>query len=75
MVRLMAPPGFGGNLDGAVQDFEAAVAKRPFAEGYYRLGTAYEKKGDVEKAKAAYKKAMELKPGYAEAAAALAGLK
>jgi len=75
MVRLMAPPGFGGDLDGAVADFEAAMAKRPFAEGYYRLGTAYEKRGDVEKAKAAYKKAMELKPGYAEAAAALAGLK
>jgi uncharacterized spore protein YtfJ len=75
MVRLMAPPGFGGNLDGAVADFEAAMAKRPFAEGYYRLGTAYEKKGDAEKAKAAYKKAMELRPGYAEAAAALAGLK
>ena len=75
MVRLMAPPGFGGDLDGAVADFEAAMAKRPFAEGYYRLGTAYEKKGEVEKAKAAYKKAMELKPGYAEAAAALAGLK
>jgi tetratricopeptide (TPR) repeat protein len=74
MVRLMAPPGFGGDLDGAVEDFEAAVAKRPFAEGYFRLGMAYEKKGDVAKAKAAYKKALELQPGHAEAAKALAAI-
>ncbi|OGD18244.1 MAG: hypothetical protein A2Y69_01525 [Candidatus Aminicenantes bacterium RBG_13_59_9] len=75
MVRLMAPPGFGGDLDGAVADFEAAVAKRPFPEGYFRLGTAYEKKGNVEKARAAYKKALELQPGHAEATKALAALK
>jgi len=75
MVRLMAPPGFGGDLDGAIEDFEAAVAKRPFAEAYFNLGTAYQKKGDVEKAKAAYKKALELEPGHPEAAKALAALK
>ncbi len=74
MVRLMAPPGFGGDLDGAAEDFEAAVAKRPFAEGYFRLGTAYEKKGDAAKAKAAYKKALELQPGHAESAKALAAI-
>jgi len=74
MVRLMAPPGFGGDLDGAVADFEAAVAKRPFAEAYFRLGSAYEKKGDVDKAKAAYKKALQLQPGHAEAARALAAI-
>jgi uncharacterized spore protein YtfJ len=75
MVRLMAPPGFGGDLDGAVEDFEASVAKRPFAEAYFRLGTALERKGDSEKAKAAYKKALELEPGHPEAAKALAALK
>jgi tetratricopeptide (TPR) repeat protein len=74
MVRLMAPPGFGGDLDGAIEDFEAAVAKKPFAEAYFRLGTAYEKKGDVGKAKAAYKKALELQPDHAEAAKALAAI-
>jgi tetratricopeptide (TPR) repeat protein len=74
MVRLMAPPGFGGDLDGAIEDFEAAVAKKSFAEGYFRLGTAYEKKGDVGKAKAAYKKALELQPDHAEAAKALAAI-
>jgi len=75
MVRLMAPPGFGGDLDGAVEDFEAAVAKRPFAEAYFNLGTAYQKKGDVEKAKTAHKKALELEPGHPGAAKALAALK
>jgi tetratricopeptide (TPR) repeat protein len=75
MVRLMAPPGFGGDLDGAIEDFDAVVAKKPFAEAYFNLGTALQKKGDVEKAKAAYKKALELKPDYSEAAKALAALK
>ncbi|OGD31861.1 MAG: hypothetical protein A2V45_00405 [Candidatus Aminicenantes bacterium RBG_19FT_COMBO_58_17] len=74
MARLMAPPGFGGDLDGAVEDFEAAVAKRPFAEAYFNLGTAYQKKGDIERAKAAYKKALELEPGHPEAAKALAAI-
>ena len=75
MVRLMAPPGFGGDLDGAIEDFEAAVAKTPFAESYFYLGTAHQKKGDIEKAKAAYKKALELEPSHPGAAKALAGLK
>jgi tetratricopeptide (TPR) repeat protein len=74
MVRLNAPPGFGGDLDGAIKDFEAAAAKRPFAEAYFSLGKALEKKGDIEKAKAAYKKALELEPGHAGAAKALAGI-
>jgi len=72
MVRLMAPPGFGGDLDGAIEDFEAAVLRKPFAEGYFRLGTALQKKGDIQKAKDAYKKALELEPGHSEAAKALA---
>ena len=75
MVRLNAPPGFGGDLDGAIQDFEACVSKRPFAEAYFGLGTALEKKGDTEKARAAYKKTLELEPGHAAAAKALAALR
>jgi len=75
MVRLQAPPGFGGDLDGAIKDFEAAGAKRPFAEAQYYLGEVYRKKGMTDKAKAAYQKALELKPGYPEAAKALAEIK
>ena len=75
MVRLNAPPGFGGDLDGAIRDFEACVSKRPFAEAYFGLGTAHEKKGDIEKAKAAYKRALELEPGHEGASKALATIK
>jgi len=73
--RLMAPPGFGGDVDGAVKDLEFACAKEPFPEAYYYLGVAYKKKGLLDKAKAAFKKALELKPDYKEAAQALAGIK
>jgi tetratricopeptide (TPR) repeat protein len=74
MVRLMAPPGFGGDLDGAIADFEAAVAKDPLPEAYFYLGEAQRKKGDAEKAKAAYKKALAIRPNYPEATKALAAV-
>ena len=73
--RLMTPPQFGGNVDGAIEDFEAACAKKPFPEASYYLGEAYKKKGLTDKAKAAYKKALELRPNYPEAAKALAEIK
>jgi len=74
IARMMAPPGFGGDLDGAIEDFEAAVAKNPIPDAYFNLGEAYRKKGDLEKAKAAYKKALAIRPNYPAAAEALAGL-
>ncbi|MGQ9671643.1 MAG: spore germination protein GerW family protein [Candidatus Aminicenantales bacterium] len=73
--RLMTPPQFGGNVDGAIEDFEAACAKKAFPEAWYYLGEAYKKKGLTDKAKAAYKKALELRSNYPEAAQALAELK
>ncbi|MEA3420105.1 MAG: spore germination protein GerW family protein [Acidobacteriota bacterium] len=75
MGRLMAPPGFGGDLDGAIGDLEFACKKEPFPESYYQLGVAYQKKGSNNKAKEAFKKALELKPDYPDAAKALAELK
>jgi len=75
MVRLQAPPGFGGDLDGAIQDFEAAGATKPRPEAQFYLGEVYKKKGLPDKAKAAYEKAIQLKPDYAEAKKALAELK
>jgi uncharacterized spore protein YtfJ len=70
MVRLMAPQGFGGDLDGAIQDFEASLAK-PTPEAHFYMGEAYKKKGLPDKAKAAYQKALALNPSYAEAKKAL----
>jgi tetratricopeptide (TPR) repeat protein len=64
-----------GNADGAIEDFELACAKNPFPEACYYLGEAYKAKGLSDEAKAAYKKALELKPGYPEASKALAEIK
>lgn len=73
--RLMAPQGFGGDVDGAVKDLEFACEKEPFAEAYYYLGVAYQRKDLKDKAKEAFKKALELQPNYPEAAKALAEIK
>jgi len=75
MGRLMTPPQFGGSVDGAIEDFEAACKKKPFPEACYYLGEAYKKKGLNDKAKAAYEKALKLRPNYPEAAKALSELK
>ena len=75
MGRLMAPPGFGQDLDGAIQDFEFTCKKEPFPDAYYNLGLAYTKKGLKDKAKEAFKKALELKPNHVQAAKALAEIK
>jgi uncharacterized spore protein YtfJ len=69
--RMMAPPGFGGDIDGAIVDFEASLAKSPSPEAYFYLGQAYQKKGMADAAKEAYKKALKLRPAYAEASKAL----
>ena len=73
--RLMAPSGFGGDVDGAIADFEAAIAREPSPKAYYYLGEALKNKGSNDKAAAAYKKAIELQPGYPEASKALAAMK
>ena len=61
--------------DKTIADLETAVNKSPTAEGYYKLGEALRKAGQKERAAAAYQKAIQLKPGYPEAARALAELK
>lgn len=73
--RLMAPPGFGGDVDGAIEDLEFACAKGPSPETWLNLGEAYKRKGLNDKAKGAYKKALELDPKYSAASQALAELK
>jgi uncharacterized spore protein YtfJ len=64
-----------GNLEGAIADLEFACDKEPFPEAFYYLGEAYKRQGANGKARAAYKKALELKPDYPEAAKALAETK
>jgi uncharacterized spore protein YtfJ len=75
LIRLMQAPERGGDLHGAVADFEAALAKKPSAEGYFSLGEAWRRQGRNDEAAAAYGKALELQPDYAEATKALAETK
>ena len=70
-----ARPGSGGNVDGAIADLEAAIAKKSLPQAYYHLGEALRNKGLNDKAAAAYKKALELQPNYPEASKALAAIK
>jgi uncharacterized spore protein YtfJ len=73
--RLAAPPGFGGDIDGAITDLEAAIAKKPSAEAYYYLGEAFRRKGLNDKARGAYGQALKLRPDFAEAKKALEALR
>jgi uncharacterized spore protein YtfJ len=73
--KLMAPEGFGGDVDGAVSDIEASIGIKPSPEAYFYLGQAYARQGLRDKAAAAYKEALRLRPGYPEAAKALEALK
>jgi tetratricopeptide (TPR) repeat protein len=73
--RLMAPPAYGGNVDGAIADFEKAIAAKPSPDAYYYLAEAFKSKGLKDKAAAAYRKALELKPNDPDVVKALAGLR
>ena len=73
--RLMAPEGFGGDVDGAIEDIKIATKIEPFPEAYFYLGEAYNRKGQMDLAKQAYQEALILKPDYKEAKKALEGLK
>lgn len=73
--RLMAPQGFGGDVDGAIEDLQVVLKKDPFPEAYYYLGEAYKRKGEMDLAKKSYQEAILLKPDYAAAKKALEALK
>lgn len=74
-LRLFEGPDLGGSLQGAITDLEAALAKKPSAEGYFYLGEAWRRQGQSDKAADAYRKALELRPEHAEAAKAPARTK
>lgn len=73
--RLMAPEGFGGDVDGAIEDFKVALKKDPFPEAYFYMGEAYKRKGEMDLAKRSYQEALLLKPDYPPAKKALEALK
>ena len=54
--------------DKAVDEYEKLLSKnKNQPEIYFKLGNAYSKKGDLEKAIEAFNKATQLKPDYSEA--------
>ena len=75
MGRMKAPEGFGRDYAGAVEDFSFVCQKEPSHEAYRQLGLAHKGNGDLDRAKEALKKALELKPGDPETLEALAAIK
>jgi uncharacterized spore protein YtfJ len=70
-----ARTGPDAGVDGIIAELEAAIAKKPSPEAYYRLGEALKAAGSNDKAAAAYKEALRLQPNYPEASKALAATK
>jgi tetratricopeptide (TPR) repeat protein len=61
-----------GKYDEAIAAYNELIAKSPsIPEAQYNLGYIYRQKKDWPAAEAAYKKALELRPGYSEANAGL----
>lgn len=64
-----------GDHDAAIAKFTAAATQLPTcSDCYYNIGVSYLQKKDEKQAEEAFKKALELKPEYPEAATALATL-
>lgn len=63
-----------GDYPAAIREMEARVKSVPSAEGYYNLGLASEKSGDVVQAALNYERAVLLDPGLRPARNALAKL-
>jgi tetratricopeptide (TPR) repeat protein len=62
-----------GDFDGSITKFNEAIAQAPQCQDcYYNIGFAHGQKKEWDKAEVAYKKAIELKPDYAEAWSGLA---
>lgn len=76
MIRLFAPSLFGGDLDGAIADFEFILSKESSSvEANLLLGSAYNRKDMKDKAIACFEKVLELEPQNQEAKKQLEQLK
>ncbi len=65
-----------GRDDQAIRDYELSLqygVSEPWS-AWFNIGLAYESKGDREKAREAYQKALDLSPGFTQAQAKLASL-
>jgi Tfp pilus assembly protein PilF len=48
----------------AVQDLEASVQANPSLDGYFELGNAYSRQGQLSKARGAYENALKINPNH-----------
>jgi tetratricopeptide (TPR) repeat protein len=63
------------NFDAAIADFSRAAQISPSPVAYLWLGRALERKGDYHRAEGAYRAALQLAPGLADARTQLEGLR
>jgi len=63
------------SYDAAIRDFARAAQISETPEAFFRLGNAFEFKGEKQKAAAAYEAALQLAPGFGEAKARLDALR
>jgi spore coat protein H len=76
IVRLFTPEAFGGDLDGAISDFEFVLSKEPSnVQVHFFIGLAYNRKGLKDKAIAHLEKVLELDPQNQQAKQELEKLK
>ncbi len=63
MIRFYTPKAFGGDLDGAISDFEFVISKASSnLQAHFFLGMAYNQKGEKDKAIATFEKILTLDP-------------
>jgi tetratricopeptide (TPR) repeat protein len=76
LVRLFTPEAFGGDLDGAISDFEFVLNKEPSnVQTHFFIAFAYNRKGLKDKAIAHFEKVLELDPQNQQAKQELEKLK
>jgi len=76
IVRLFTPEAFGGDLDGAISDFEFVLNKEPSnVQAHFFIGLVHNRKGLKDKAIAHFEKVLELDPQNREAKQQLEQLK
>lgn len=64
-----------GDLERARRDIERSLALHPTADGYRALGWLHQQSGEAEKAIGPYRKALEMRPGWAQVANDLAWIR
>jgi len=76
MVRFFVPKAFGGDLDGAIADFEFVLSKETSnVQAHFFIGLAYNRKGLKDEAIAHFEKVLEFDPNHQQAKQQLERLK